>query len=267
MAHGEGCILMQTAERARSRLVIIDHDPHKAKRGPAERSRLLNSSENFPASCPGNRRTIHKRSRIERRVIGRKRALGLRCYSYWACGSAPPRGAARPAPGAGRPRAPPGPAASKRLQAAPRQRTPAPPKTAEIIPHPTRRTATPPPPTRGRRTARPHIRTAPPVESATAALRGRSDAPPRAPRTPVPETARARRAACQGRTGAVAAGRVSGASGRSATLCVCRPRRGERLRPGAHAVPAAAPAPRGARPYTRGGRGSGFLFPTRTCLR
>ena len=58
----------------------------------------------------------------------------------------------------------------------------------------------------------------------------RSDAPPRAPRTPVPETARARRAACQGRTGAVAAGRVSGASGRSATLCVCRPRRGERLR-------------------------------------
>ena len=216
------------------------------------------SGQSVPQGTPpaGTAGTEHpaRGSRIERR----KRALplGLRCYSYWACGSAPPRGAARPAPGAGRPRgrAPPGPAASKRLQAAPRQRTPAPPKTAEIIPHPTRRTATPPPPTRGRRTARPHIRTAPPVESATAALRGRSDAPPRAPRTPVPETARARRAACQGRTGAVAAGRVSGASGRSATLCVCH--RGAR---GATAVsaPARARYPRrrprreAARPYAR----------------
>jgi hypothetical protein len=155
-------------------------------------------------------------------------------------------------------------AASKRLQAAPRQRTPAPPKTAEIIPHPTRRTATPPPPTRGRRTARPHIRTAPPVESATAALRGRSDAPPRAPRTPVPETARARRAVCQGRTGAVAAGRVSGASGRSATLCVCHRGAGseDTLRSPRRRPRARYPRrrPRRERGRTRGGRGSGFLF-------
>ena len=178
---------------------------------------------------------------------------------YWACGLRFRAPARRPAPRARelRLRA----AASKRLQAAPRQRTPAPPKTAEIIPHPTRRTATPPPPTRGRRTARPHLRTAPPVVCHRGTAPRRSDAPPRAPRTPVPETARARRAACQGRTGAVAAGRVSGASGRSATLCVCHrtPRRGERLRAGARAVPAAAPAP-GARPYARRPRRVRFLI-------
>jgi len=49
--------------------------------------------------------------------------------------------ARRPAPGGGRGLRLVRAAASKRLQAAPRQRTPAPPKTAEIIPHPTRRTA------------------------------------------------------------------------------------------------------------------------------
>ncbi len=156
--------------------------------------------------------------------------------------------ARRGPPGAGRGpsrgRAPPGPAASKRLQAAPRQRTPAPPKTAEIIPHPTRRTATPPPPTRGRRTARPHIRTAPPVESATAALRGRSDAPPRAPRTPVPETARGRaappaRAAPARWLRGASLGRLGGPR-----LCVCVDRGAGSDCAGARAVPAAAPAPR-----------------------
>jgi hypothetical protein len=175
---------------------------------------------------------------------------------YWAWRTAVPRrGARRPAPRARelrlaglRP-----PSGFKRLHASERQHLRKRRKSFRIqsAERPRHRRAT-----RGRRTARPHLRTAPPVVCHRGTAPRRSDAPPRAPRTPVPETARARRAACQGRTGAVAAGRVSGASGRSATLCVCHrtPRRGERLRAGARAVPAAAPAP-GARPYARSAAG------------